>query len=344
MLTNWHILLQQLGVNSAQENFDFSRELSKDLALAKAQACLIPLPQLGTIAITGPDAAKFLQGQVSCDVNEVSASTSRLGVHCNPKGRVVFSFHLFRQQETLYFSLPMDMVTIGLTALDKYARFSKVSLSDVSQEFFALGFIGPDIEQTLKHYFTSVPQESDSIVYQNDLQLCRLPGPEPRFIARGEAAAISKVLQTLVHVCPVLNPKSWELSEIRAGVAHVYPTSCERFTPHQLNYQLVKGISFTKGCYTGQEVVARMQYLGKLKQHMYRVCGTGNSLPQAGEPVAMWHNDNWQPVGEVVMSALSEQGYEALVSMQDMAIGHKLCIKDYSELVLAELPYPIHPK
>ncbi len=319
-----------------QEHF-FSHSLNADLAQLDKQACIVPLPQLGLLAVNGQAGQQFLQGQVTCDLNELTPTNSRLGAHCNPKGRVIISFRLFNCEEQFYLLLPKPMVAVGLKALGKYAMFSKVSLSDASHNIYALGFTGPGIEQALAQVFPTLPAHENELIVYKHLRLCRLAGIWPRLLAFGEFSAIAALWQQLITCCQPVSPSAWELLDIQAGLASVFAATSESFTPHQLNYQRVNAISFNKGCYTGQEIIARMQYLGKLKQHMYRI--QTQRLPLAGEAVYLAASK--QAAGEIVMAAPAPHGYEALATLQDQAVEQKLCLASGEEVAVGNLPYAL---
>jgi folate-binding protein YgfZ len=173
----------------------------------------------GLLQVSGPDAKKFLQGQLTCNLDEVDSSHSRLGAHCNPQGRVLFLFRLFYLENAYYFVLPHTMVTEALGYLRKYAVFFKVKLHDASADNTA----------------------------------------EVKAIAATE----------------------WAYFDVRHSRPQIYPATSGKFLPHDLNLHKLGGISWEKGCYTGQEIIARMQYRGKPKTQLYRarVKTTAQLLP-----------------------------------------------------------------
>ncbi len=155
---------------------------------------------IGLLKVSGSDAQKLLQGQLTCDVNDVTPTQPQLGAHCNPQGRIISLFYLFNDQGDYYLQMPRDMLDIALKALKKYAVFFKVELTDASNE-------------------------------------SSIPGSLPTFLEN--------------------------------GVAMIYPETSGMFLPHELNLPQLNGVNFKKGCFTGQEIIARMQYRGKLKNKLH---------------------------------------------------------------------------
>lgn len=241
----------------------------------------------------GEQAAKFLQGQVTCDVREVTENNSLLGAHCDPKGRIQFIFRLFKRGDDFYLQMTRELIPHAINLLQKYAQFSRIKLE----------------EGLLRGPVASAPQ-----------RVSALGAPLPRH--------------------PSVNDEfeKWKLENIQKGIPTVYPETIGLFTPHQLNLQLLNAISFNKGCYTGQEIVARMQYLGKLKQQMYRVSFIGQDVILPGTKI---YNQNSQEVGELVDSAFeSQKKQQALVVLNNNAVAEALYIGNSPETILTMLDLP----
>ncbi|MFU8797601.1 MAG: YgfZ/GcvT domain-containing protein [Gammaproteobacteria bacterium] len=206
----------------------------------------------GLITIAGPEAEKFLQGQLTCDVRQADAHPALLGAYCNPQGRVQATFRLSQHKGTYTLHLPLSMVQPTLTLLQKYALFSKVGL----------------------------------------------------------AAEHS------------VSPSHWELDTILKGIPIILPETIGLFTPHMLNYDTLGGISFDKGCYMGQEVVARTHYLGHAKQHTYRAQIASQCSP--GDPITTILGES---VGTVVNIAPDTTGkYYLLVVLKDAFFSEKMYV------------------
>lgn len=233
---------------------------------------------LGLITASGAATSTFLQGQVTCDVTKVTEQESALGAHCDAKGRIQATFHLFKHQEDYYFLLPKSVVPHLLHCLKKYAVFSKVALTE-------------------------------------------LEAPE----------LLEKFKRTL------WSDNNWQLQDIRKGIPTIYSEVIGEFTPHQINFQLINGISFNKGCYIGQEIIARMHYLGKLKQQMYRISFSSDQAPIPGTKI---YTAQKQEIGILVNAARADNhNYEALAVLQNDAIKEAVYLENQIILTLLDLPY-----
>lgn len=299
---------------------------------------LFHLTQLGIIQISGSNAEKFLQGQLTCDVREVDAMQSRLGAHCDPKGRIQATFRLFKQADIYYFLLPKNMVQHLILGLQKYAIFFKVTLEDISQNWQAVGWYDPNNDSDLKTIYSGAPIELDAVMQLDNASLLRVPALKSRFIFVGPNKDIEKIQQKLNTVSTTHAVNFWDLFDILAGIPSIYPETCGQFTPHQLSYHLINGISFDKGCYTGQEIVARMQYLGKLKQQMRRISFTYEQLPMPNTKI---YNDSGQEVGNIIMVAAETNTKAQALAILPVNFVKNIYLSNPNGpiLTLEELPY-----
>lgn len=332
-INNWNTFLHKTGATHTEHGICFAESIAHEAEIALNENCLADLSHLALISVCGLEAEKFLQGQLTCDVREVNEQQSSLGAHCNPKGRIISNFRLFRLADTYYLQLPSSMLDIAQAALRKYALFSKVTLTNASDELIKLGTSGPTVESVLQKQFGSLPSLADSAISHNDILIIRLPGHFSRFELVGNYTTMQTLWRQLAETIRPIGHNAWNLLDIVAGIPSVYPSTSELFTPHQLNYPLLKGVSFQKGCYTGQEVIARMHYLGKLKQHMYRAETQSQVMPQAGSPIYMEQAGEKQQIGEVVMAAKAPHGYQMLITMQDKGVEQELWL-DNNKLTL----------
>ncbi|CAN5215978.1 folate-binding protein YgfZ [soil metagenome] len=282
---------------------------------------IVNLNHLGLIKVQGADAEKFLQSQLTCDVREVNEHNSRLGAYCNPQGRILACFRLFNQQQAFYLQMPQEIIANTLTVLKKYAVFSKVNLTDVSEELAILGYTGPNAHEVLKKLLNAdVAITANAVTQNQQFILLTQPAHEqelPRYEIVSTPDAIQQVQQQLQQT-PINKSYYWDYLDIVAGIPCVYTTTIGLFTPHQINYPTLGGVSFQKGCYPGQEIIARMHYLGKLKQHMYRATlATENAIPKPGTELC---DADQHTIGNIVRVSMSNQeNYEVLVVVQDAA-------------------------
>jgi folate-binding protein YgfZ len=303
-------------------------------------ACAITdLSHFGLIRLSGDDKRTFLQGQVTNDVNRVSAEQAQLNSYCSPKGRMLGSFWMFQRGEDLYLQMPADRLAPTLKRLSMYVLRSQVTISDASDELVRFGIAGDCAEQLL----TDVPAENWGTLTRDAITVLRLPGDRPRFELIGPVESMTERWSEISAGAEVAGADFWALMDIRAGLPTVFDETAEAFVPQMANLQLLDGVSFTKGCYTGQEVVARMQYLGKLKRRMYRGHVVAGERPGRGTELFSPLSDSGQGTGRVVDVAPSpEGGFELLVVLQisvananDLRLGGP----DGPQVTLLPLPY-----
>ncbi|MHB1947940.1 MAG: CAF17-like 4Fe-4S cluster assembly/insertion protein YgfZ [Gammaproteobacteria bacterium] len=244
------------------------------------------LSQRGLLRVAGKDALKFLQGQLTCDLTEITATQTRLGAHCNPQGRMISLFRLFWFQDAYYLQMPQNLLPIATAALKKYAVFFKVSLDDVSSDFKQMGYSGPG----LKFFPIGVDEAAES----SDVLIMRVQGMTPRYEIIGKEQAVNELKQQLnVSTQP---ETAWKCLDIQNRIPAIYPETCEKFLPHELNLPKLNGVSFKKGCYTGQEIIARMEYRGKLKKNLYRARVETPNIPLLDGDIYLQK----EPIGSIV--------------------------------------------
>jgi folate-binding protein YgfZ len=310
---------------------------------AEAPDCALnDLSHFALIRVEGEDAETFLQGQLTNDVRQVTEDHSNLAGWCSPKGRMLASFRCFRRNDAYYLQTPAENLSPVLKRLNMYVLMSKVSLSDASNDLMRLGITGSCAESLLHAQLESVPVKINAVTQQADLTLIRLPGAGPRFELLGSAESLIRFWRAAEAQAVRTGDDFWALQEIRAGVPTIYPATREAFVPQMANMQLVDGVSFTKGCYTGQEVVARMQYLGKLKRRMYLAHVISDTPPQAGDALFSAGSSSGQGSGKVVDARPADEGYDMLVVIETAsAEANDVCLGENGpRLQLQDLPYP----
>lgn len=247
---------------------------------ASAATIVSPLPSQGILAVTGPEASKFLQGQTSTDFREVSDEQSRLGCYVSLKGRAVTSYRAVQQGEQIRLVMDAALVPVVKDKIGKFIVFSKATLQ-VDESTALLGLAGPDAAALVAALVGTAPEAADAVVAKGDVVAVRLHGAD-RFLLLVKDTALSSVWQQLSAQATPAGENAWRLRQIEAGVAQVTAASTELFQPQELNYQVLLGVSYNKGCYTGQEIVARLYFRGKLKQHVQRFSSHTSTLPAPG--------------------------------------------------------------
>ena len=304
-------------------------------------AFFCPLSHEGVLAVRGVDASKFLQGQLTCNLDYLSDAKATLGARCTQKGRMQSSFRILLEGDGCLLAMASELIEPQLADLKKYAVFSKSKLSDESAAWLRFGL--QDGDGALVSLGLDLPQDTDSVVRDNDLIAIRVSPARAELWVRIEQAA--DIRSRLAAQLPEGTLNDWLLGQIRAGIGQVVGTTREEFIPQMLNLQAVGGVSFKKGCYTGQEIVARMQYLGKLKRRLYRLTLPEQSAPEPG--TALFSPVHASAVGNVVIAAQTPDGVELLAVLQGDAAESgqiRLGSVEGPALQLAELPYTLDSK
>jgi tRNA-modifying protein YgfZ len=318
----------------------------EQLQAATRQPVLTALSELAVLAVRGPDAAAFLNAQLTVDVMAVDTGRWQLGAYCSPKGRVTALFEMWRADDGFCLLLPAGQSEVLRTRLARYVLRSNVRLEDVTGQWVVFGLTGPGVEQALQSAALLCPEAAWSVRVQDDGgRLVRVPA-SPRTGARLmllAPAASSDTWQRKLAALAQVDAGVWWWSKIDAGLPEVLAHTQERFVPQMLNLDVLGGVHFGKGCYPGQEVVARSQYLGKLRRRMMR--GHAQSA-SAGEDVF----DDSQgagggPMGTVVIAAASPEGGVDLLfeCPVEAAAAAQLRIggAQSPRMSLGELPYPM---
>lgn len=272
----------------------------------------------GLLQIQGPDASKFLQGQVTCDVAQTSISTGSYGAHCNPKGRVLFSFYLYRRADDCFWlQIPSSLLNQAYQDLKKYSVFSKVTLSILELPIKLI--------HSTQVLSDRIIQDAAGIIRQRSQGYCEIIG---------QTSSLNLLDATDANV-------HWSLLDIQEGIAHIVAETREQFTPEEINFTLIDAVSFRKGCYTGQEIVARMHYKGKHKRHAHRMRVTSHEIPLPGSIILSGESE--QKIGELICAVAINHThqFECLVSIQDDARHHATLSINQEKMQWLSLPYAI---
>lgn len=279
--------------------------MNKDLALIRLDSDTVLLQARGT------DVDTFLQGQLSNDIARLSAAKAQLSSYNSPKGRMLAVLTLMRHEDGIDLELPRSIVEPIAKRLRMFVLRSKVTLAIADEA--SLGLIGADAPAALEAAGLPAPASALECANTGVLRVLRRFGETPRYSVHGPAAAIA-ALASQLSGAQTLGCDAWTRAQILAGEPVVGAQTQDRFVAQMANLDRLGGISFDKGCYTGQEIVARLHYLGQLKRRMFLCSGTG-ALPEAGASIHLTGQD--QAVGEVVQSAPdAEGGFVASVVLQ----------------------------
>ena len=299
---------------------------------------IVKLTHLGIIRAVGEDAVKFLQGQLTQDVAQLELTQARLAAFCNAKGRMQASFVLFkRSPEDVLLVCSRDLLAATLKRLSMFVMRAKAKLSDATDDFLLYGLTGTAIDKV-----ASSAQPAWTKVDIDDANLIFLYPGAGQARAMWCAPADSRVPEG-----EFIDLEMWNWLEVQSGIAMISQPVFESFVPQMLNYESVGGVNFKKGCYPGQEIVARSQFRGTLKRRAYLVHADTDAPPAPGQEV--FHaQDSDQPCGLVAACAANPAGgFDAIVSIQTAAAAHsgekRLTLGSATgpALGLLPLPYPL---
>ncbi len=303
---------------------------------------LMPLSHYACLSVAGPDTHKFLQGQLSCDLQKLTPERALAGSLCTPKGRMVSNFYLqYQAADQVLLVLPRDTLPATQATLAKYIVFSKAEMQAAEQQWCQLGLAGPQAEAIVKNLFGgSATERLESTSADDGTAIC-VSAQQQRYLVTLKTADLATHWKSLSESAKPVNSNVWDYLDIHAGFGFVQAQTVEMFLPQMLNLQLTEGISFTKGCYTGQEIIARTHYRGNLKRRMHRAACAANNAPEAGSPIFNELKD--QPIGNVVMAEqTTADGVEllAVMALSDaMEETLRLGDKQGPPLQLLDLPY-----
>jgi folate-binding protein YgfZ len=281
---------------------------------------------LGALRFSGPDALSFLQGQVSNDTRRLAQGQGLMAAYSNPQGRVLAVMHLLPHSSGILGILPRELVLPTFEALRKFVLRAKVTIEDAGEMLGIAGWFGID---GLKSAGIAAPppdaayRESDGIgvaAVNRDPDRCWVIGTAENLAQRGLAGDSP----------PAQIEHDWRLADIRAGLPHIYLSTREAFVAQMLNLDLIDGISFSKGCYTGQEIIARTQHLGRIKRRMHRL-----QLPDAEWRIGQSLRLGDGRSGRLVEAIRSASGFEALA-----VLGAESNERDSTAVAAVPLPLP----
>lgn len=303
------------------------------------QARIAPLSHYGFLRVRGPDANTFLQGQTTADFRHVSTSEAQLGAYCTPKGRMLTSFLAAGAAEhDVLLRMRRDLIDNSKAVLGKYAVFSKVELSDASNEFVAIGVAGPQAAALVKLALNDTPTAKNAVVASEQGLAIQVDARGQRYELWLPANQALDQWRKLSTQATAIGSKTWDALAIDDGIADVCAATADALIPQMLNYDAIGAINFKKGCYTGQEVVARLHYRGTAKRRLYRATVQSGQVVE-GEDV--FADDKPQAVG--LIATASDSGKALVVLARDAVSANKL--QTASGAVLGEiLPPPYELK
>lgn len=312
-------------------------------ASARLPLTLMTLDDWALATLTGADAEKYLQGQVTADVAQLTEHQHLLAAHCDPKGKMWSNLRLFRRQDGFALIERRSLRDAQLTELKKYAVFSKVTIAP-DDEHVLLGVAGFQARAALKNLFSELPDAEKQVVSEGETSILWFEHPAERFLLVTDVATAERVTDALRGEAQLNNSQQWLALNIEAGLPVIDTVNSAQFIPQATNIQALGGISFKKGCYTGQEMVARAKFRGANKRALWTLAGRASRVPEAGEDLELKMGENWRRTGTVLAAVQLDDGrlLVQVVMNNDMEADSVFRVRDDANTLSIEpLPYSL---
>ncbi len=314
MNPNWRSFLESAEAvfDSGADEVAHFGDTAGELMAARERTVLVPLTHLGLIEATGEDAKSFLHGQLTSDINHLSADQVQHSAWCTAKGRMQASFLIWRAGDAYQLALAADLEAASLKRLQMFVLRAKVKLVALTDSLALIGVAGPQAVAALADAGLPCPAAPMTGAANDTARVIALDAQ--RYIAVLPQETAPSVWQKLSAKAMPAGLPIWRWLDIQAGFPLVTAATKEEFVPQMADFEKLGGVSFHKGCYPGQEIVARTQYLGKVKRHLFRVKGEQVLLPGTD----LHSPDNPDTASGMIVSGAPSPagGYEALAVVQ----------------------------
>lgn len=309
------------------------------LDYSQSQQFVNKLKNNGVIQISGEERVGYLQGQVTADINQLTDKNALLSCHCDFKGKVWSVNYTFAWQDSILLVTHNSVLEKSLAELNKYGVFAKVDITNQSDNWQITGGSGEKFEQSIINLFGELPTV-DKNVRSNEYGLVMLlEQPHPRFLVL-QPNNSEKTLNCAITE----DPELWEIANIKAGIGEIREKTINEYVPQMLNLQALNAIDFKKGCYMGQEVVARTKYLGRNKRAGFILKAESENDDLTGEQLEYQIGENWRPGGKILRSGkgLGQTWIFAVLAI-DTEVGSTFRVKSApnTTFVAQALPYPL---
>lgn len=311
----WRAMLVRAGALFDGDRVTAFGDAEAERGCALSGDVVADLSHFGLIAVQGPDAPAFLASLFPGDVRLISASQAQFTGWCDGKGRLLATFWLFMRGEVYYLLLPMALLGSTMARLCQFRLRSKVAIADASGELARLGLSGPGLAASLAPTVAEpLPLARGETVGFGDCTLVSIGAPPfPRWIAIGPVDSLQAFWESLGTTAKPVGADVWSLLDVLAGIPLLVSETSGEFVPQMVNLEALGGLCFTKGCYPGQEVVARLHYRGQLKRRLYRAFVDSEELPQPG--AKLFAPNTSESVGMVVSAAFAPQRKIAVLAV-----------------------------
>lgn len=322
----------------------FSLPPRQPVAASRLPLTLMSLEAWALVAVQGADSTSYLQGQLTLDVAAMGADQHRPAAHCDAKGKMWSNLRLFHRGEGYAYLVRRELRDTQLAELKKYAVFSKVTLLP-DDEAVLLGVAGFQARAALASLFDTLPDSETPVVQQADTTLLWFATPAERFLIVTTDEQAQVLQQKLADDAQLNDSTQWLALDIEAGIPVIDPATSAQLIPQATNMQALDAISFKKGCYTGQEMVARAKFRGANKRALYWLAGSASKVPDAASSLELQMGDKWRRTGTVLSGVQLDDGsvWVQAVLNNDLEPDSVLRVEgdENGKLTIQPLPYSL---
>lgn len=324
----------------------FTLPFRQPMAAADLPLTLMSLEDWALVTVKGQDSVNYLQGQLTLDVAALTTDQHFLCAHCDAKGKMWSNLRLFHHNEGLAYIERRSLCENQMGELKKYSVFAKVTFS-TNDESVLLAVAGTQARSVLAEHFEQLPDATTPVVQQGGVTLLWFAYPKERFLLISSLQQAEIMQQALTGRAQFNNSAQWLALDIEAGLAIIEAKTSVQFIPQATNLHILKGISFKKGCYTGQEMIARAKYRGANKRALFWLAGRANHVPEAGDALELKLGEKWRRTGTVLTAVQLKCGgiWVQAILNNDLDAGSILRVQEDAKgyLVIQPLPYAITP-
>ncbi|WP_394521425.1 tRNA-modifying protein YgfZ [Pantoea sp. SGAir0184] len=313
-------------------------------AASRLPLTLMSLDEWALVSVQGKDSTSYLQGQLTLDVAALDAAQHRPAAHCDAKGKMWSNLRLFHRGEGYAYLVRRNLREQQVTELKKYAVFAKVTIA-ADDDAVLLGVAGFQARAALANVFATLPDATIPVVQQDDTTLLWFAEPAERFLLVTTPAQAEALQQKLAGEAQLNDSTQWLALDIAAGVPVIDSATTAQLIPQATNLQALDAISFKKGCYTGQEMVARAKFRGANKRALYWLAGSASKVPDAASSLELQMGDKWRRTGTVLSGVQLDDGsvWVQAVLNNDLEPDSVLRVEgdENGKLTIQPLPYSL---
>jgi len=342
MHPDWQNFLENEGaIIKGDKLLSFTNANHTDKPGQSLNNIIIDLSHLNIIEVTGEDATDFLNGQFTTNIKQLAMHHLQFSAWCNPKGQVKTTFFIYRHEASFIILLPAELKDSFLKQLQMYIMRANVKLTDKSHELVRVG-IQINNNQLLAELMESNPEQEGDVTIQNGLHCLYAfdsKNNSQRYIFIGSVERLTNLWKEVSQHCTTVGTAVWELLDIQAGYSWLTVETAEKFLPQMLNLDLINGLDYQKGCYPGQEIIARLHFRGQLKRSLYLATCSLDARTEIGDKI--YRNDNKDSVGIIINAQVFEGKYYLLAVIEKGLAEDHLSLRepDGESLTFQPLPY-----